>query len=79
VITGRVAAGRASIVKMVGSIKVGAPISSDGVASSKIVSVSALVIFPFHHKTQKMACKMQLLGITPWAPLHAYTNRRWEA
>jgi len=32
------------------------------------VGVSASVIFPLHHKTQKMAC------VTPWAPPHEWVN-----
>jgi len=45
--SGRVVAGMASGVKMVGMMEVGALISLDGVASSRIVSASAFVTFPF--------------------------------
>jgi len=67
-----VAAKRASGVKMVGMMKVGAPISLDWVASSQTVGASAFVIFSLHHNIQKMVCKNTILGITPWA----YANRR---
>jgi len=40
----------------------GALISLDGVASSRIVGTSAFIIFPLHHKTQKMACKNMIVG-----------------
>ena len=40
----------------------GAPISPDGVASSRIVDASASVIFPCFIKTQKMACKNTIVG-----------------
>jgi len=38
-------------------MEVGAPISLDGVASSRIVGVSAFVVCSLHQKTQKMVCR----------------------
>jgi len=58
-------------------MEVGAPINPDEVLSSQTVGASAFVIFPLHHKTQRMACKNMFVGNHPWAPPHAYTNRRW--
>ena len=58
-------AGKAPGVKMVVMMEVGSPISWDGVASSRIVGASAFVIFFLRQKTQKMAYKIRLMGITP--------------
>jgi len=48
--------------------EVGAPISLDGVASIRIIGASACVIFTLHQKTQTMANKDTIVGITPWVP-----------
>jgi len=53
-------------------------ISPDGVAPSQTVGASASVVFPCTIKRRrKWLAKVRLLGITPWAPTHAYTKRRW--
>ena len=46
-------------------MEVWAPIDPDGLASSCIVSVSASVIFPSYHKTQKMVCNNTIVGYHP--------------
>ena len=51
---GRVVLGRASGVKMVEMVEVGAPISLDGWQSIQIVGASACVIFILLQKIQKM-------------------------
>jgi len=58
-------------------MEAGAPISPDGVASSRIVGASASVIFPLHHTTQKMACENTIVGYHPVGTPHAYAIRRW--
>jgi len=56
----------------------GSLISPDGVAPSRIVGVSASVIFPCTIKPRRRwRAKIRLLCITPWVPTHAYTKRRW--
>jgi len=55
-LTGGVARRRASSIQMVGMMQVGAPIVQMGWRSAGFRCVSASVIFPLHHKTQKMAC-----------------------
>jgi len=56
--------------------ELGAQISLDGWQSIQIVGASACVIFILLQKIQKMETKIHL-GTTPWAPPHAYANRRW--
>jgi len=56
--------GRASSVKILWMM-----ISLDGVASSQIVNESASVIFPLHHKIQKMPCKNIIVGYHPMGAL----------
>jgi len=63
---GRVVAGRASGIKMVEMMESGAPIVRMGWCQSQSDGVCASVIFPLHHKTQKMAC------ITPQTPPHKW-------
>jgi len=46
-------------------MEVEVPISLHGVASSQMVGVSAFVIFPLHHKTQKTGCKNMLVEYHP--------------
>jgi len=46
--------GRASGIKMVGIVEMGAPISLDGWQSIRIVGASACVIFILQQKIQKM-------------------------
>ena len=72
---GMVAAGRASGVKM-GDDGGGAPIVRMGVASRWIAGASASVIFPWTIKSRRWRAT-ERMGITLWAPTHAYTNRRW--
>jgi len=55
-------------------MEVGAPVSLNGVVSSWIVHASAS---PCTIKLSRWHAKIQLLGITPWMPPHAYANRRW--
>jgi len=57
----RVAAGRASGIKMIRMVEVGAPISVDMVASSRIVGASAFVILPLHQKTISYCHLIRLL------------------
>ena len=42
-----------------------------------IVGASAGVIFILLPKSRRWRIKIWHLGITPWAPPHAYANRRW--
>jgi len=51
--------------------------SWEGVAPNWTVSVSISVIFPCTIKFRRWLAKVRLLGITPWAPSHAYANMRW--
>jgi len=66
--------------KMVRKVKVGAPISLDGMSSIRIVGVSCLCYLPLtpekpENGEQKYNCCVP--GIIPCVRPYPYTNRRW--
>jgi len=72
-----VVAGRASGVKMVGMMEVGAPISLDGWHQAGLLVHLPLLSSLCTIKLIRWSAKIQLLGITLWATPHAYVNRMW--
>ena len=66
------------VIKMGGYGGRGA-VSSDRVVSTRTVGASASIIFPCSTKSRRLSRWRAIifLGMTPWAPPHAYVNRRW--
>ena len=63
---------------MVGMAEVGHQLDRIGWQSIRIIhGASACVIFILLQEIQKMANKDITFGYHPWAPSHAYANRRW--
>jgi len=62
---------------MVGMVE-GQQLVRMGWKSIHTVGASACVIFILLQKIQKMSNKDMTFGYQPWAPPHAYTNRRWK-
>jgi len=54
-------------------------VSSDMVAPTQTVGASATIIFPCSTKSRRFSWWRAIifLDLTPWAPPHAYVNRRW--